>query len=230
MSASTGSGRHRGGLLARLFKRNHMASFEFFAGIDWGSETHHVFVVDGETLGEGAFRHSGAGLAEVTDWLLDTTDAQPHGIEVPHGPVVETLMERGFTVHAVNPKQFDRFRDRWSPAGAKDDRRDAWTLSRCLANRRPGLSAPGSGSTGSRRTPRGGRAWPAISPATRHASSTVPASSSGATTRSSSGSKAISPGPGSANSGAWRRPPKRRAPRPHQDRRQPPEAPSGLQD
>ena len=115
-----------------------MASFEFFAGIDWGSETHQVCVVDndGKTMGERAFRHSGAGLTEMTDWLLDTTNTQPHAvavaIEVPHGPVVETLMERGFTVHSVNPKQLDRFRDRWSPAGAKDDRRDAWTLADAL--------------------------------------------------------------------------------------------------
>jgi transposase len=115
-----------------------MAHFEFFAGIDWGSETHHVCVVDGDgkTLGERAFRHSGAGLTEMTDWLLATTNAQPHSvgvaIEVPHGPVVETLMERGFTVHALNPKQLDRFRDRWSPAGAKDDSRDAWTLADAL--------------------------------------------------------------------------------------------------
>ena len=28
-------------------------------------------------------------------------------------------------VYAINPKQLDRFRDRSSPAGAKDDRRDA---------------------------------------------------------------------------------------------------------
>ena len=87
-------------------------------------------------MGERAFRHSGAGLTEMTDWLLDTTNTQPHAvavaIEVPHGPVVETLMERGFTVHSVNPKQLDRFRDRWSPAGAKDDRRDAWTLADAL--------------------------------------------------------------------------------------------------
>ena len=115
-----------------------MAGFEFFAGIDWGSETHHVCVVDsdGETLGERAFRHSGDGLAEMTDWLLRTTNTQPHAIgvaiEVPHGSVVETMMERGFTVHSVNPKQLDRFRDRWSPAGAKDDRRDAWTLADAL--------------------------------------------------------------------------------------------------
>ena len=37
-------------------------------------------------------------------------------------------MERGFTVHSINPKQLDRFRDRISPAGAKDDRRDARVL------------------------------------------------------------------------------------------------------
>ena len=115
-----------------------MAGFEFFVGIDWGSETHQVCVVDsdGKTLGQRAFGHSGAGLAEMTDWLLGTTNTEPHAIavaiEVPHGPVVETMMEHGFTVHSVNPKQLDRFRDRWSPAGAKDDRRDAWTLADAL--------------------------------------------------------------------------------------------------
>ena len=41
-------------------------------------------------------------------------------------------MERGFAVHSVNPKQLDRFRDRFSPAGAKDDRRDARTLADAL--------------------------------------------------------------------------------------------------
>jgi transposase len=53
-------------------------------------------------------------------------------IEVPHGPVVETLLDHGFKVYAINPKQLDRFRDRFSPAGAKDDSRDAETLSSSL--------------------------------------------------------------------------------------------------
>ena len=53
-------------------------------------------------------------------------------IETPRGPVVESLMERGFAVHAINPKQLDRFRDRISPAGAKDDRRDARVLASAL--------------------------------------------------------------------------------------------------
>src|SRR3954464_5329072 len=44
-------------------------------------------------------------------------------IEVPHGPVVDVLLDRGVAVHAINPKRLDRLRDRFSVAGAKDDRR-----------------------------------------------------------------------------------------------------------
>lgn len=49
-------------------------------------------------------------------------------IEVPNGAVVESLLERGFAVFRLNPKQLERFRDRFSPAGAKDDRLDAYLL------------------------------------------------------------------------------------------------------
>ena len=48
------------------------------------------------------------------------------------GAVVATLMEQGLAVYAVNPKQLDRFRDRHTVAGAKDDRRDAWVLADSL--------------------------------------------------------------------------------------------------
>jgi transposase len=42
------------------------------------------------------------------------------------------LVERGFHAYAINPKQLDRFRDRHSVAGAKDDRRDAFVLADSL--------------------------------------------------------------------------------------------------
>ena len=41
-------------------------------------------------------------------------------------------MARGFAVHSINPRQLDRFRDRLSPASAKDERRDARTLAAAL--------------------------------------------------------------------------------------------------
>ena len=41
-------------------------------------------------------------------------------------------MDRGLAVYSINPKQLDRFRDRFSPAGAKDDSRDARVLADAL--------------------------------------------------------------------------------------------------
>jgi transposase len=110
----------------------------FFGGIDWASETHQVCLVaaDGKIIGERAFAHGGAGLAEMCDWLVTTSGEEPPkiavAIEVPHSPIVEILLERHFQVDAVNPKQLDRFRDRFTGAGAKDDRRDACVLADAL--------------------------------------------------------------------------------------------------
>ena len=89
----------------------------WFAGVDGGSEKHQVCLLDaaGTVVGERAFAHDGAGLAAMCDWLVSV--AGPSGtvvvaIEVPHGPVVDVLLDRGFAVHAINPKQLDRLRDR----------------------------------------------------------------------------------------------------------------------
>ena len=110
----------------------------FFAGIDWGSASHQVCVIDqgGFIAGEGVFDHTGKGLCEMAEWMLKTCGSAADNvtvlIEVNHGPVVEGLLERGFCVYSVNPKQLDRFRDRFSPSGAKDDRRDAQVLAEAL--------------------------------------------------------------------------------------------------
>ncbi len=102
----------------------------WFAGVDWGSEKHQVCLLDagGTVVGERAFAHDGAGLVAMCDWLVSMAGhpgTVAVAIEVPHGPVVDVLLDRGFAVHAINPKQLDRLRDRFSVAGAKDDRRDA---------------------------------------------------------------------------------------------------------
>ena len=102
----------------------------WFAGVDWGSEQHQACLLDaaGGIKGERAFPHGGAGLAALCDWLVSGAgdpSSVAVAIEVPHGPVVDALQDRGFAVYAINPKQLDRLRDRFSVAGAKDDRRDA---------------------------------------------------------------------------------------------------------
>src|SRR4051794_10890401 len=105
-------------------------TMSWFAAVDWGSEPHQACSLDaaGRIKGERAFRHGGAGLAALCDWLVSIAGDPSSvvvAIEVPHGPVVDALQDRGFAVHAINPKQLDRLRDRFSVAGAKDDRRDA---------------------------------------------------------------------------------------------------------
>src|ERR1700724_2695798 len=98
---------------------------EWFVGIDWASQSHQVCLVDarGECLGERAVAHGGPGIEELCNWLIARTGATPEvigvAIEMTHGPVVEALLERGFCVYGINPKQLDRFRDRFTVAGAK---------------------------------------------------------------------------------------------------------------
>ena len=116
-----------------------MSELTWYVGVDWGSRKHQVCVLDGagEVCGERAFAHGGPGLCAMGSWILETVgDVAPAtvgvAIETPRGPVVESLLEHGLAVYSINPKQLDRFRDRYSPAGAKDDRRDALVLASAL--------------------------------------------------------------------------------------------------
>jgi transposase len=111
---------------------------QWFVGIDWATQSHRVCLLDieGRHVDERDFAHGGAGLTELRDWLLEKTKAAPGqiavAIETPHGPVVEMLLDHAFQVFAINPKQLDRFRDRFTVAGAKDDSRDAHVLGGAL--------------------------------------------------------------------------------------------------
>ena len=119
--------------------------FKFLVGIDWGGERHQICVLDdvGKVRGERSVAHDGQALGEVCAWLLTVcgcvAGAIAAVIEVPYGPVVETLLEHGFAVFFIHPKQLDRFRDRFTAAGAKDDRRDAHTAADALRTDRDHL-------------------------------------------------------------------------------------------
>jgi transposase len=112
--------------------------YRIYIGIDWATEAHQACVLDrtGRVLAERSFAHTGEAIAGFAQWLHGVAEGDPAraaiAIEVPRGAVVETLIEHGFHLYAINPKQLDRFRDRHSVAGAKDDRRDAFVLSDSL--------------------------------------------------------------------------------------------------
>ena len=107
---------------------------EYFVGIDWGTQTHRIAVMDrqGRVIEQFDAEHSGEGLVVLVNRLKQRTACDPAlvaiGIAVAWGALVETLVESGFTVFSINPKQVDRFRDRFTVAEAKDDARDALVL------------------------------------------------------------------------------------------------------
>ena len=98
---------------------------QYFVGIDWGTQNHRIAVMDrnGRVIEQFDAEHSGEGLVVLVNKLKQRTACDPAlvaiGIEVAWGALVETLVESGFSLFSINPKQVDRFRDRFTVAGAK---------------------------------------------------------------------------------------------------------------
>ncbi len=59
-------------------------------GVDWASQTHHVFAIDaqGRKLGERGFAHGGEGLAEMAAWIEKQTGLS-NDIRNPSGGATE---------------------------------------------------------------------------------------------------------------------------------------------
>lgn len=113
-------------------------TFEWLLGIDWGSAAHELCLLDaqGQIRGTRTVAHTAGAVHEAMQWVCEQTGARPAaiavGIETPRGVLVDTFIEPGFVVFALNPKQLDRFRDRFTAAGAKDDARDAHVVADAL--------------------------------------------------------------------------------------------------
>jgi transposase len=123
---------------ARPMPNAEAAEFDWYVGIDCGGATHQVWVLDaqGRRVGERAVAHSGAAFAAFAAWLHELAGPSlarvAVGLETPHGGPVALCLEHGAAVFAINPKQLERFRERASAAGAKDDRRDACAAASAL--------------------------------------------------------------------------------------------------
>src|SRR5258708_32023676 len=115
--------------------------FTFYVGVDWGVEFHQACILNalGEKICQRRIEHSGPGMLEFCDFLQALTNGEASAlavaIEVPRGPIVEALLEHNYAVFSINPKQLDRFRDRHTVAGAKDDRACLGRHVRCGAGR-----------------------------------------------------------------------------------------------
>lgn len=103
-----------------------------YVGIDWATRFHDVAVVDEQGAREEGLRvaHDASGLEQLLGRLeaLGGPQGVRVGIESGSPLLLDQLLERGYTVYAINPRQADRYRDRHTMSGAKDDRLDAYVL------------------------------------------------------------------------------------------------------
>jgi len=109
-----------------------------YVGIDWGGEVHVVALADatGELLEEWEVEHTPGAIQALLKHLKDKGGSAEICIAIePGSPLLMTqLLHDGYALYPINPKQADRWRDRYCPSGAKDDRRDAIVLARALAS------------------------------------------------------------------------------------------------
>ncbi len=112
-----------------------MSTAIFFVGIDLGNSDHALCVLDHQRAGPKVRRYPN-NLALIDALMAAIGGVSPVHVHVAvedrNNVVVDELVRRGFQVFTVNPKQVDRFRDRRSVAGAKDDCRDALVLALAL--------------------------------------------------------------------------------------------------
>jgi transposase len=107
-----------------------------FAGDDWAEDHHDVELMDaaGRVLAKRRLPEGVAGMARLHELIgqqlgEDADQAEVViGIETDRGPWVTALVAAGYTVHAVNPLQASRYRERHGVSGAKSDGGDAHML------------------------------------------------------------------------------------------------------
>ena len=103
-----------------------------YVGIDWARDFHDVAIVDEQGTRVGEFRvgHDVQGVAELYRRLEEAggVDGVRLGIESGAPLLLDLLLERRYVVYPINPRQADRYRDRHTVSGAKDDRLDAYVL------------------------------------------------------------------------------------------------------
>jgi transposase len=108
-----------------------------FIGIDWSDDCHAACLIDtdGKKLSAFEISHNQKGFESLHERITKyaaTPDTAAVAIETKHSLLVDYLSELGYTLYFLNPKQTDRFRDRYRMSHSKSDGFDAYVLADSL--------------------------------------------------------------------------------------------------
>lgn len=111
---------------------NHTTSYAALIGFDWGHESHAIALRAAEGgIERRTLEHSAETLHAWLDELHRRFAGQPVAlaIESSRGPVIHALAQCDWiTVYPIHPKTSARYREAFTPSGAKDDQPDADVL------------------------------------------------------------------------------------------------------
>ena len=115
-------------------------------GIDWARSKHDLVLMDasGQVIQRMQVSHDAEGMQQIADTLAQHEPRASMvriAIEMHDGALFAWLLQQGYTVFGINPKSAQRARDRYRPAGGKDDASDAFILADMLRTDRGSLRA-----------------------------------------------------------------------------------------
>lgn len=109
---------------------------KLFAGLDWGSSSHAVCVIDeaGKIIDRFEPKHDADGLAELKARLAKQgpTGELAIAVERPSGLIIDTLVDAGHPVVPIHPNVVKACRPRYRAAGGKSDVGDSYLLADVL--------------------------------------------------------------------------------------------------
>jgi transposase len=112
-------------------------------GMDWGHEKHAIALRTEGTLEQRSLEHSAENLHAWLDELHQRFGGRSIAlaIESSRGAVIHALAQRDWiTVYPIHPKTSARYREAFTPSGAKDDQPDADVLLALIERHRDRLT------------------------------------------------------------------------------------------
>lgn len=115
-------------------------------GIDWARSKHDLVLMreDGQVAQHLQVNHDAEGVRRIAAAIAEHVPRAGEvrvAIEMHDGALLAWLLQQGYTVFGINPKSAQRARDRYRPAGGKDDASDAFILADMLRTDRGSLRA-----------------------------------------------------------------------------------------
>lgn len=109
----------------------------FFVGIDWADKHHDVFIMNEQGKESASFRieHSQQGLEVLWKHISDIATCKEDiffALETDKGLLINSLLEKGYTVYALNPQAVSKTRTSYRVSGTKTDTLDAMVLANML--------------------------------------------------------------------------------------------------